>query len=546
MRTLTNRVGFAACVLGLLIASAAAQTAEPQRLRVTTRLVEVNVLAESKNGDPAVGLTREDFLLFDEGRPQEIEFFSAEKLKPPAPPKPLPPNIFTNRLEYLAGPVNSATVILFDGLNTPLTDQAYARQQIIKFLKEITPEDRVALYVMGRGPRVLQDFTSDSAALLRALADYKAAPVASLEAPLYDPGVSGADHFDTWLGELSFNLYSHFARDRAYRTVRALIAIAQHLERLPGRKNLIWVSGSFPIWIGDNSVPLPRKAAGRDPVWPEIERAARAFNRSNLAIYPVDARGLMAPQEYRADRAEAVRDSLAADQAIFSTMRTLAERTGGRAFYQNNDLRAAMRKAADDARLTYTLAYRPSHGRWDGKFREIKIQVKREGTELRYRRGYFAQPDEPGESWYRKGILDAAMWSPMEATRLGLTVRVSSAGANSLSLAVQVDPNELACRPDGNVWECGMDIWLVQLDGRELHINTVARTSTMRLEQPTYLKAMEARGLVFMEKLDASPKAKLVRLLLRDVSSGALGSVTIPIQRFLATAGKDAGSSTGR
>jgi hypothetical protein len=91
-----------------------------------------------------------------------------------------------------------------------------------------------------------------------------------------------------------------------------------------------------------------------------------------------------------------------------------------------------------------------------------------------------------------------------------------------------------------------MDIWLVQLDGKELHINTVARTSTMRLKQPTYLKAMEARGLVFMEKLDVSPKAKLVRLLLRDVSSGALGSVTIPIQRFLAPAGKETGSGAGR
>jgi VWFA-related protein len=514
-----------AAVLCALICAAAARA---QILQVTTHLVEVSVVAQTKQGEPAAGLTREDFTVFDEGRPQEIAFLRAESSRAAeGAARPLPPNVFTNQIR--AAP-HSATVILFDGLNTRLPDQAYARQQIIKFMHQLKPDDRVALYVMGRGPRILQDFTGDSAKLLSALAGYKGGSAASLEAPMYDPAVSAQAHFEAWLGELTFGLYDYYGDDRAFRTVRALIAIADHLESVPGRKNLIWVSGSFPVSIDGDSVSAPRRlVASRREAGPEVERAVRALSKANLAIYPVAARGLMAAQEYVGPLTKP--ELRNPDTAEFATMRMLADRTGGRAFYSNNDLIAAFRRAADDARVTYVLGYYPSHKEWKGKFRKIEVRVKRPEIELHYRRGYFAQPNEPVDAGYRERVLEAALWNPIDATGLRMTVQVTPKSAGRLDLALQIVARDIAFRRNGEHWECGLDVWLVQLDGSEKQVKTDARVNNLRLDQATFGRTKEAGGLVLMEHLDPLPEALLLRVLVRDVASGALGTLTVPLQR---------------
>jgi VWFA-related protein len=507
--------------------------AEQPPLRVTTRLVEVSVVAETKEGQAVADLKQEEFRLFDQGREQRIAAFAPPAAARPAPARPLPPNTFSNRLDKLGAPAG-ATVILFDGLNTRLTDQAYARRQVLKFLRQLRPGERVALYVLGRGPRILQDFTSDVAAVRDALEKFQGEPSPSLDFPLYDPAVSAAEHFGAWLGELAVNLIEHFEEDRAFRTARSLIAIAQHLERLPGRKNLLWVSGSFPISIELEQLPRPSRS-GRRPrsISPEVERAARALNNANLAVYPIDARGLMAPQEYRADLAAAAEHVPGRDQAMFATMRLLARRTGGRAFYNNNDLYAALRRATEDAGRAYVLSYYPSHEEWNGRFRELKVEVSRPGVELHYRGGYFAQPDEPAEPWYREQVLESALWSPLDATRIGLGAHVVAAAPGKLDLELDIDAPDLLFQPaKGELWECRLDLWLVQLDGRDNQVGTYARTNNLRLNRATYERVQAAGGLRLVEHLDLAPEAKLVRVLVRDLASGALGSLTIPLERL--------------
>ncbi len=522
-----RRAAAAACLLVAPLIAAQAP------LRVTTRLVEVSLVAETKGGEPVTDLKREEVRLFDQGREQPIATFAPPVAVRPGVARPLPPNSFSNRLDQLGAPA-AATVILFDGLNTPLTDQAYARRQVVKFLRELRPGERVALYVLGRGPRILLDFTSDPAALREALEKFQGEPSPSLDVPLYDPAISAAGHFGAWLGELAVNLIEHFEADRAFRTARSLIAIANHLERLPGRKNLLWVSGSFPISIELEQLPRPSRS-GRRPrsISPEIERAARALNDANLAVYPIDARGLMAPQEYRADLAAAAEHVPGRDQAMFATMRLLARRTGGRAFYNNNDLNAAMRRAAEDAARAYVLGYYPSHQEWNGRFREIKVEVARPGVELHYRGGYFAQPDEPAEPWYREQVLESALWSPLEATRIGLSARVVAAAPGKLDLELDIDAPDLVFqRAKGELWECRLDLWLVQLDGRDNQVSTYARTNNLRLNRATYERVRAAGGLRLAEHLNLAAEAKLVRVLVRDLASGALGSLTIPLERL--------------
>jgi len=519
----------------LAAAAAAAQTAPtssaPGVLRATAHLVEVSVIAESKKGELVTGLTQDDFTLVDEGVPQKIAHFRAETALPSsAGQRKLPPNLFTNRLDAGTRTLTTATVVLFDGLNTRLTDQVYAREQIRKFLRQLQPGERVALYAMGRGPRVLQDFTEDSSALTQALTTYKGGAPASLNAPLYDPATTGSEHFEAWLGELTFGLYDYYAEDRAFRTVRALTAIAGHLEQIPGRKNLIWVSGSFPVSIGSDSVDLPKKIGqSKRESRPEVERAVRALGKANLAIYPVDARGLIAAQQYSGPLTKP--ELRNPDTSEIARMQMLADRTGGRAFFNNNDLVAALRRALDDARVTYVLGYYPSHHDWKGRFRKIDLRVNRPEVELHYRRGYFAQPDEPGDSWYREQVLNASLWNPVDATGLRLTVAVRPALEGGLDLAVQTDSRDISFQPKGERRECALDVWLVQLDRQEKQIKTNARTNNLSLDQPTFDKVKQVNGLALAEHVNPEPEAVLLRVLVRDVASGKLGSLTVPLRR---------------
>jgi len=274
-----------------------------------------------------------------------------------------------------------------------------------------------------------------------------------------------------------------------------------------------------------------RPDTGDQSLWPEIDRAARALNRANLAVYPVDARGLMAPAGYEPERASISREMQIVNRSGFAAMDTLAERTGGKAFYNDNDLGRAFRRAAEDSRAAYRLGYQPSHDEWNGRFREIRIAVKRPGARLRHRSGYFAQPDEPGDEWYRSGVLGAAMWSPVDATRVGLTVRPFPAAPDTLDLEIRIDARDVTLQPVGDGWQGRLDVWLVQLGPGDALLDTVSHVAGLSLDRPTFEQVRQSGELPLVERLKRDRKAVLVRVLVRDVGSGALGSVSIPLDQ---------------
>src|SRR5215831_14973162 len=177
-------------------------------LRVTTRLVQISVVVHDKNGMPVRDLTKEDFALFDKGQEQKILFFSketSEASRVNAPP--LEPGVVSNRFanytsegqKHLAAIPASLTVILLDGLNTGFTDQHYAKEALIKFLNQLQPGDRVAIYTLTNGLRVLHDFTSDTESLLAALKKHRNQDSSALNASSYDDANTGNDDLDAFL-----------------------------------------------------------------------------------------------------------------------------------------------------------------------------------------------------------------------------------------------------------------------------------------------------------------------------------------------------------
>jgi VWFA-related protein len=508
-------------------------------IRTTTRLVQVSVIVQDGRNQPVADLKREDFVVLEDGKEQPISVFSVESLSALPQKQEAPPaGSYSNRLEQKPGVPTSVTVVLLDELNTRFEDNSYARQQIIKFLGQIEPQDRVALYVLSGRLRVLHDFTSDASRLVRALARHRGGEAAELGASEPEPADTGDEQLDAWLNARNELISNAYLQNRVRTTLSALEAIAHHLSRLPGRKNLVWVSSSFPIWFGMDST-RNSQAGNLSPqtgtFTQDIERTARSLTDANLAVYPVDARGLIGAfyGNWAASRSPKG-PPLATTARIapsHDSMIILADRTGGRAFYNSNDMAGAIRKAISDSRVTYTLGYYPSHNKWDGKFREIKVHVKREGVRVRHRRGYFALDYQPRDDKEKQAELAFAARSPLDATALGVTVEMERrdvAGMRLARLNLRLEPRDVTLERDADRWTGEVDIHILQRAGDGRQLESITHTLTMRLAQPRY-EELQREGILLDKQLELKAQTEQLRVVARDARSGAIGSVTIPL-----------------
>ena len=514
-------------------------------LRSTTRLVQVNVVVHDHKG-PVADLKKEDFQIKEDGKPQTIALFSVES-KGALPgaanaQQKLPPNVFTNELTQRPGVPSSVTIILLDTLNTRWTDQIYAKQQVVKFLQTIQPTDRVGIYTLGAGLRVLHDFTTDSSSLLKALDRFKGQNLPDLAASEGEPMAMSTEavELNNWFGGRGSSGAERdfYTINRVKGTLATIEFIANHLATLPGRKNLIWVSGGFPLDIGFDSL-----AAWHDPsreqyaFTEEMSRAMRAVNNANLAIYPVDARGLMTDNRFSAENQKVdLHPRLSPGPGVKNqqTMQELASRTGGRAYYNTNDLKTAIRDAIADSDVTYTIGYYPTNEAFDGKFHKIDVKVvDRGGLNLRYRKGYFDEPSAPQDPKQRMVDLKDAVFSPIDASGVGLVVgvRPNAQDRSKLDIAVKVDQKSISLEPQGEHWQGRLDLLFVQKNDQGKQFNGVEDTMELNLTRANY-DILTKQGLIYQKQVSLAPQAKMLRVVVRDAASGNLGSVTVPFDQI--------------
>ncbi len=232
---------------------------------------------------------------------------------------------------------------------------------------------------------------------------------------------------------------------RTLDTFSALQQIASYLGTAQGRKSMIWVTSGFPAAMGldgrntddveqwSSSMSDDRRTFSAD-----MNRLVRRLNDADIAVYPVDARGLVAdPDRNTAGRA----------YVNLAGMKEIAERTGGRAFYNGNDLDQAIRSALDDSKISYTLGYYPSNAQHDGTYRNLSVKINRPGVALRYRTGYEAENNKKPEAAVRAD-LGQVFGNPLNTTSLPLRAHAVKAG-NKLDVSLQVDPSTLTFRQEG-------------------------------------------------------------------------------------------------
>jgi VWFA-related protein len=523
-------------------------------VHVTTRIVQVSVTVHDDRGRPVTGLTKVDFVLLDEGKRQQITSVTEQNNRLVTTATAAKPNLFTNRFEQGAAAQAPLTVIVIDAYNAGFWD-AFPREcggkcpplcaigpifsEVQKFIGQMKVQDRVALYELADKLYLLQDFSADTDALSRALA-------------------GGKQYVPT-----AFYPSQTAPRDMDAHTMDAMHAIADRLAKVPGRKNMIWLSTGFPPDAG-----LGKTALNAVEI---TDKTAKTLGDADFPLFSVNALGLMAggggasqapggggggrgPISGGDLTTPAERDGNYGGSAMcpilpgrvpqvgdFNYTKDLSDMSGGRAFYNTNDLAGSIRKVIDDSAQTYILSYYPDHNKWNGEFREIKVKVNRpglSGLELRARKGYYAIADTTTAQQRDAQKLIDAIRSPVESTDLGFDVQadgVEVAEVRQLKVKISLDVNQLRFQQEnGRSSDSLAETW-AEFNGEGKQVGEISKTIDLTRTQDEYKKLLED-GFTFSKTLVLAKDAVEVRLILRDEGNGAIGSVIIPLSRLFAAA----------
>jgi len=529
------------------------------------------VVVVDKSGNHVSGLTKDDFEVKQDGKTKTIASFEEIKSTTNRPSHvPSTPGVFTNELSSDASP-KRLTIFALDLVNTPFMDQAYARQQLLTFLaNRVSSQEPIALIaIASNGIRILHDFTSDPAVLVTALKQV------SGEIPaVHDVGgagfaeTEGLSGFANGTGE-----YVALIESQAILvTLECFQHVAEAFAGVPGRKSLIWATAAFPFSLDPargrvlsahavdvnlnqrpGSAPGPNGSLPRLPSSTEIHggadlsalepvyrRTLQMLSDASISVYPVDARGLIVffPGAKSALSGAAEGRALAEyKQAMFestrSTMIDFADMTGGRAFYNRNDLDVAFQKSADDSASYYMLTYYLDKDTKPG-WHKLQVTTKRGGVEVQARDGFFVTPDADKAASERMD-LKMALASPLDYTGVPLSVRWGNVVAGATKDAKKNVHFEITLPPNSNIVDTAnnnlvdLEVLALALTPTGSPADQFAQRVTTNVK-PENMALLQKAGLNYGNDLQVPPGNYSVRFVVRNNLDGRLGSVTAPLK----------------
>jgi VWFA-related protein len=537
-------------------------------LKATTRMVVLDVVATDKHGKAVTDLKAADFTLLENGHEQKIGSFTSEvgsatglMTRPAALESS--PNVFSNT--QFTEPPKTLNVILLDALNTDLPKQMKVRQQMIRFLETMPGGQPIAVYTLNRKLRLLQDFTVDTGVLKELAKDFRVErstiPANSTGGPRDELLSPGAVQGNPLAAGLQERLQQFVDREAQYdMCVRlelnylAVQTLAGTLAGYPGRKNLIWVAGTFPLKV------FPEDHEGRERAlcwFDPYELARRASNtlaEAHIAVYPVDAAGLVTVGltaidasyneigEFEKGDRRGTRNLIEVQLKDLATghltMNELAARTGGKAYYDRNDLHTAIQNGITDGSSYYLIGYYPSDRNWNGKFRKVEVKVDRPGIKLRFRPGYYAidKQYEPNNSTVSKRELEEALdVSTLPSTMLYFTAALTLPTANTANKLVvnyRINASSLSLEQGTDGLRRAAVGCYVQAFSEDLKpVKATRQLSEATLKPATYQRVM-SEGFPCTTAIDLPSGKYQLRFAIRDERTGLIGSangkVTIP------------------
>lgn len=502
-----------------------------------TQLVVETVIVKDKSGKPIEGLTAKDFTITEDGKPQVIKFCEFQTLKD------TPENVPT--LVADTAPVEVAKVdsltrnqiaaetpgdikhrdrrmlgLYFDMSAMPTPDQLRALDAAEKFIKtKMTSQDLMAIMKFsGNGVEVLDDFTDNRGELLASIQKLVVGDAqGNDEDPQDDSSADTGSAFGQDMGE--FNIFT------TDRQLAALQTAVQMLGQLNEKKALIYFASGLRLNGTNNQA--------------QLQATVNSAIRANVALFPVDARGLVAlppmgdatkgsPGGNGMYSGSSATANLSNFQITQDTLYTLAADTGGKALLDNNDLTVGMVNAQKAISSYYIIGYYSSNIALDGKFRKIKISVSDTSAKLDFRVGYYAGKQFKNfTSVDKERQLEDALLLGDPITDLTIAMEVNYFQLNRaeyfVPIAVKIPGNELSLARKGGAERTLIDFIGEVKDEFGATVQNVRDKVDVKLSDETAAQ-LAKRPIQYDTGFTLLPGSYTIKFLARDAETGRIGT----------------------
>jgi VWFA-related protein len=509
---------------------------ETYKFETSTQLVVINVAVRDKNGNPVPGLKAGDFTVTEDGKPQQVKVFEAQKLDDTAVPEPG----LATRSEAPAAAVQAAPatriapakagevkykdrrllVMFFDLAGMPVADQLRTQQAALKFLNtRITRSDVVAVMTYATDLSVLQDFTDDRDKLVSVIR----------KLPIGETGMANGSTGDDSEGDTGAAYSQDESEFNIFNTDRKLAALesaAKMLGTLPEKKALVYFASGMSRTGIDNQA--------------QLRATVNAAVRSNVAFYPVDARGLVAQapigdatQASQGGRGMYSGSSQRTTQSNFQdqqeSLYTLASDTGGKALLDQNDLALGIVQAQKDISSYYIIGYYSTNTALDGRYRRIKVQLRTEtSARLDYRTGYFASKEfRQFNSSDRERQLQEALMLGDPVTDLSLAIEVNyfrmARDRYFIPVSVKIPGSDIELARTGGAETTRLDFIGQVKDSKGALQGTVRDEITVKLKGDA-AGQLSKRNLEYDTGFTLAPGTYTLKFLARENETGKMGT----------------------
>jgi VWFA-related protein len=499
--------------------------------RSSVDLVTVNIVVRDRNGNVVRGLTRDDFTVTEDGRPQTISTFDFEEIAT-APLETLPVEIPT-----ILGSVGRAAVVPASVPEAAPTIDMRGRRVIAMFFdlssmqpedvtrsaasareyvdKRLTASDMIAIVTLSTTLQVVQDFTGDRDLLLQTIDRLSGVEGMGFEELATDVTDETSTAFTADDAEFAL-----FNTDRRLQAIQALVEAMAPIEQ---KKSLVYFSGGMTQSGMDNRVAIRTVT----------DRAVR----SNVSIYTADSRGLQAlgpagdatqastrGQAAFSGRAVSARfDSMAASQ---DALTALAEDTGGRAFFDQNDFKAVFDRVVADTSAYYLMGFSSTNPAKDGRFRRIRVALKRPDLKLEYRAGYYAPRDfaHSGKEDREQQLMEQ-LFSDLSVT--DLPVYASSAyfrirgDRYFVPLWIVVPASKVQFKKSSDKDKATLDLLAVVRDPQQRPVARIRDTINLSVSTT---EEVQRKNVQYQTDLELPPGLFQLKVVVRDNQTGTLGS----------------------
>jgi VWFA-related protein len=509
----------------------------PITFKVEVNYVEIDAVVSDDSGNFVRGLTRDDFEIVEQSKPQNITVFSLVDIPVERPDAPLFSNttierdVHTNRREF----EGRVFVLVLDDFHTHTTRTSRVRLAARQFIERYLGENDVAAVVTSGGAKYgSQNFTSSRRLLLKAVDSFMGQKLRSVTLEKLDqlsrpmPGSTGpVDPLDMERGY------------KARSTLDTLKGVADFLAGVRGRRKAVVFFSEGLDYDITNTIQNREATTVID----SMKQAIAGATRANVSFYSVDPRGLSGFEDAidisgtPADNSLGVHTMLNETRLAQDTLRTLSEETGGFAAINRNDYRDTFARIIRDNSSYYVLGYYSNDNRRDGRFRPVDVRVKRPGLQVRARKGYtpprtrLTVPTSPSSAGTSLELREA-LNSPLAVSGLGLSVTAAAfrgaSGKASVAVTLEIDGSRFKFADKGGLAADDVEVSMVAYDAKGVGRDG-GRDSVGLTLRPQTRDTVVSRGVRITRRFEVVPGTYHLRIGARESGGGSVGTVTLDI-----------------